>query len=112
MTRPIKIFALLLLTTCILPVAVRAADFGPATVARILSPDNRPCTFFMLNGLPTQWFGVNPLTPGYKEMVSILLLAQSTSRYVTVTSFSAADQNRYDPSNACGVTQVIRIGVE
>jgi len=109
-----KIISLLTLSLFFLLTSFTAsrADIGPATLELVLSPDERPCTFFILNGMSGEWFGVNQVSPGYKEMVAMLLMAQASGRTVTVTPFSASDQQSYDPNHVCGVQEVIRLFVQ
>jgi len=109
------ILALLTLALLAFPRPASADEVPPypgAPVVQIQSPDSRPCTFFQLKGVTqasparvSPWFAVNRSALGYKEMVSMLLMAFSSGRSVMVTTTGALD-------DACGEAQVSRVFIQ
>jgi hypothetical protein len=82
-----------------------------APVAVVQSPDGRPCTFFQLKGVNqassqknSPWFSVNRSLPGYKETVSMLMMALASGKWVMATVNGVDAQ--------CGEAQVARIFVQ
>lgn|SRR6266853_2164882 len=67
------------------------------TIELLQSPDDRPCTFFMLKGITQSdpitpgnpWFALPKAHIGYKEMLSFLLIAYSSGKTVNVYTSGA-----------------------
>jgi len=67
-------------------------------VKTVLSPDSRPCSFFLLNGVTEAdsvvpnngWFAVPISHSGHDVIISILLTAFTTGKPVNVSTTGAA----------------------
>jgi hypothetical protein len=115
MKKKIAIISALALCTLAAPRPASADDvpaYPGAPVVQIQSPDGRPCTLFRLKDVNqassarvSPWFAVNQSTVGYKEMVSILLMAFASGKSVTVGITGGLD-------GQCGEAQVTRVFVQ
>lgn len=75
------------------------------------SPDSRPCVFFLLNGVAeadpvmpgNPWFGLPKSHPGYKEILTLLLIARTSGKEfnAVVTTGQVAQE--------CGVPGVLKV---
>jgi hypothetical protein len=88
-----KFYAFFVLTFGLLTYAF-AADFGQTKVGAIRGPDNRPCTFFTLEGVVqadgavpnSPWFVLKNTHPGYKENLTLLMSAKITGAQIIVST--------------------------
>lgn len=81
-----------------MPGLASAATHNAKQVATVHSPDARECVFFLLTGVAeadpvvpgSSWFAVSKTHAGFKEIVSILLMARVTKEPVSVVTSGAA----------------------